>query len=103
MPRGRASSSPPLTQNQIVAALITVPVLLGFWFVGHLQSFQASRVLRGLVGYLSFALHFADFIQGLVRTEARGVLPGRQRDRPDPERQLPPVAALTWTAPSAPV
>jgi ABC-2 type transport system permease protein len=59
-----------LTQNQIVAALITVPVLLGFWFVGHLQSFQSSYVLHGLFGYLSFALHFGDFIRGLVRTEA---------------------------------
>src|SRR5438093_509086 len=59
-----------LTQNQIVAALITAAVLLGFWFVGHLQSFQTSYALRSLCGYLSFALHFADFIQGLVRTEA---------------------------------
>jgi ABC-2 type transport system permease protein len=59
-----------LTQNQIVAALITAAVLLGFWFVGHLQGFQTSAVLRSLFGYLSFALHFSDFIQGLVRTEA---------------------------------
>jgi ABC-2 type transport system permease protein len=59
-----------LTQNQIVAALITVGLLLGFWFVGHLQAFQTSHALRGLVAYLSFALHYADFIQGLVRTEA---------------------------------
>jgi ABC-2 type transport system permease protein len=59
-----------LTHNQIVAALITAAVLLGFWFVGYLQSFQSSSALRGLVGYLSFALHFADFIRGLVRTEA---------------------------------
>jgi len=58
-----------LTQNQIVAALITASVLLGFWFVGHLQSFQTSYALRSLSGYLSFALHFADFIRGLVRTE----------------------------------
>ena len=59
-----------LTHNQIVAALITATVLLAFWFVGHLQSFQTSQAVRGLVGYCSFALHFADFIQGLVRTEA---------------------------------
>jgi gliding motility-associated transport system permease protein len=59
-----------LTQNQIIAALITVPVLLGFWFIGHLQGFQSSSALRGLFGYLSFALHFGDFIRGLVRTEA---------------------------------
>ena len=58
-----------LTHNQIVAALITAAVLLGFWFVGHLQDFQRSDVLRSLVGYLSFARHFTDFIQGLVRTD----------------------------------
>ena len=58
-----------VTHNQIVAALLTAAVLLGFWFVGHLQTFQASPVARGLVGYLSFSLHFTTFIQGLVRTE----------------------------------
>jgi hypothetical protein len=52
-----------------VAALITAAVLLAFWFVGHLQTFQASYALRSLFGYLSFALHFADFIQGLLRTD----------------------------------
>jgi ABC-2 type transport system permease protein len=59
-----------LTENQIVAALCTVSVLLGFWFVGHLQSFQSSHVLRRLFGYLSFSQHFGEFVLGLVRTEA---------------------------------
>jgi ABC-2 type transport system permease protein len=59
-----------LTHNQIVAALITVLVLLSFWLVGYLQSFQSSYALRSLLGYLSFALHFADFVQGLIRSEA---------------------------------
>ena len=59
-----------LTRNQIVAALLTGAVLLAFWFVGHLQTFQTSPALRGLTAYLSFGLHFVDFIQGLVRTEA---------------------------------
>jgi gliding motility-associated transport system permease protein len=58
-----------LTRNQIVAALLTGAVLLAFWFVGHLQGFQTSAGLRELTGYLSFGLHFVDFIQGLVRTE----------------------------------
>ena len=58
-----------LTQNQIVAALITVPVLLAFWFIGHLQGFQGSASMRALVGHLSFALHFGDFIRGLIRSE----------------------------------
>ncbi len=59
-----------LTQNQIVAALITVPVLLGLWFVGHVQSFQNSYALRDFFGYISLSLHFGDFIRGLVRSEA---------------------------------
>lgn len=59
-----------LTQNQIVAALITVPVLLSFWFIGHLQGFQVSQTVRGLFGYLSFALQYATFVQGLIRSEA---------------------------------
>lgn len=58
-----------LTQNQIVAALVTISVLLSFWSVGHLQSFQTSPALRDLAGYLSFALHFGDFVLGLVRSE----------------------------------
>ena len=59
-----------LTHNQVVAALLTGAALLAFWFVGHLQPFQRTGALRDLLGYLSFALHFADFIQGLVRTDA---------------------------------
>jgi len=59
-----------LTHNQIIAALSTVAVLLGFWFIGHLQSFQTSPVLRGLCGYVSFSGHFGAFVQGVVRTEA---------------------------------
>ena len=58
-----------LTHNQIVAVLITIPVLLSFWFVGYLQIFQNSHAVRSLLGYLSFALHFADFVQGLIRSE----------------------------------
>ena len=34
--------------------------------------------------------------------EAVVVLPGRLRDRADPERSVPAVAALTWPVPSAP-
>jgi ABC-2 type transport system permease protein len=59
-----------LTQNQIIAALMTAGALLALWFVGHLQTFQTSPTLRGLSAYVSFAVHFGDFIQGLVRTEA---------------------------------
>ena len=58
------------TENQIVAALLTLAVLLGFWFVGNLERFQSGYALRRLFGYLSFSRHFGDFISGLLRTEA---------------------------------
>jgi len=50
--------------------LITVPVLLAFWFVGHASSFENSYVLKNLLSYISFSLHFGDFIRGLIRSEA---------------------------------
>jgi ABC-2 type transport system permease protein len=59
-----------LTQNQIISALITLPVLLAFWFVGNMQTFQRTNFLRSLSEYLSFSAHYADFINGLVRSEA---------------------------------
>lgn len=59
-----------LTHNQIVAALVTLCALLGFWFVGHLQSFQYSYELRTLFRNLSFSLHYGNFVQGLVRSES---------------------------------
>jgi gliding motility-associated transport system permease protein len=59
-----------LTQNQIVAALLALCALLGFWFVGHLQSLQHSAELRSLFRHLSFSLHYGNFVQGLVRSES---------------------------------
>jgi ABC-2 type transport system permease protein len=59
-----------MTQNQIIAALVTLPALLGFWFIGNLQTFQTSRTLRSLFEYLSFSAHYGDFIRGLARSEA---------------------------------
>jgi len=59
-----------LTQNQIVAALLTVVVVLGLWFVGHAQAFQSTPGMRALLSHLSFAIHYGGFIQGLVRSEA---------------------------------
>ena len=59
-----------LTRNQIVASLVTVSLLLGFWFVGHLQSFQTGAFLREMVLYLSFAWHFGEFVEGLARFES---------------------------------
>ena len=59
-----------LTKNQIIAALLTVSVLLAFWFIGNLQTFQSSYFWLRLFEYLSFANHFSNFIKGLVRSES---------------------------------
>lgn len=59
-----------LTQNQIVAALLTLVLLLSFWLIGHLQPFHLSPTWRGLCAYLSFALQYATFVQGLIRSDA---------------------------------
>lgn len=59
-----------MTQNQIIAALVTLPALLGFWFIGNLKTFQTSTSLRNLFEYLSFSAHYGDFIRGLARSEA---------------------------------
>ena len=65
-----------LTRNQIIAALVTVSVLLAFWFIGNLQSFQTSVGLRILFGYLSFSEHYGEFLRGLIRTESIGYFLG---------------------------
>ncbi len=59
-----------LTENQIVAALITISVLLAFWFIGNLESFQSNTGLRALFLYLSFSEHYGQFVRGLLRSEA---------------------------------
>ncbi len=59
-----------LTKNQIVAALLTLPTLLGFWWVGHLQNMQTNLFFRELLGYLAFSFHYSDLIRGLLRSEA---------------------------------
>ena len=59
-----------MTDNQIVAALVTVSILLALWCVGKLEPFQTSYLLRSIFAYLSFSAHYAQFILGLLRSEA---------------------------------
>ena len=89
-----------LTHNQIVAALLTAAVLLALLVRRPPADVPALAGRCGaLVGYLSFALHFADFIQGLVRTEAVAFFLIVSAVAADAERRLPPVAPLTWSGP----
>ena len=59
-----------MTENQIVAALMTISVLLGFWFIGHLVTFQNSYTMAFLLSHLSFQTHFGEFVRGLLRSES---------------------------------
>ena len=59
-----------LTKNQIIAALLTLPTLLGFWWLGQLQNMQSSAFMQKFVGYLAFSIHYSELIRGLLRSEA---------------------------------
>ncbi len=59
-----------LTKNQIIAALLTLPTLLGFWWLGQLQNMQSSAFMQNFVGYLAFSIHYSELIRGLLRSEA---------------------------------
>jgi len=71
LPGRSASFFSALTQNQIVAALITI---------SRIACLLVCRLCAGLPGFgcaaarcsatWSFSQHFGDFIRGLVRTEA---------------------------------
>jgi len=56
-----------LTENQIVAGLITFAVILVLWLV---DSFSASAqgAMRDVLSYLSVIGHLDDFIKGVIDT-----------------------------------
>ena len=87
-----------LTQNQIVAALITARSCSASGSSGTCRASRPPSPWRSLLlSVVRPALR--RFHPGAGAQRSRGLLPGRLRHRADPERQLPPVAALTWTAP----
>ena len=54
-----------LTENQIIACIVTYAVLLGLWLVGFARSYLPGELLRTLAGYLSAADRFAEFSMGI--------------------------------------
>jgi ABC-2 type transport system permease protein len=56
-----------LTENQIVAVILTFGVALAFWLIPALISSSAG-VSRNVVDYLSIVNHLDDFIKGVVDT-----------------------------------
>jgi gliding motility-associated transport system permease protein len=56
-----------LTQNQVVAAVISIAILLGLWLIGAFSSSAQAPVSTAL-SYLSIITHYNEFSQGVVDT-----------------------------------
>jgi ABC-2 type transport system permease protein len=56
-----------VTENQIVAAVLTFGALLLFWILNW-ASYSTSGMLRDVLNYLSFFQHFDDMTRGILDT-----------------------------------
>lgn len=56
-----------LTENQIVAAILTFGALLLFWVLNW-ASYSAAGIWKEVLNYLSFFQHFDDMTQGILDT-----------------------------------
>jgi ABC-2 type transport system permease protein len=57
-----------LTQNQVVAALVAVAILLGLWLIGVFAS-SARPPVSDFLTYLSVIGHYSEFNSGLIDTK----------------------------------
>ena len=57
-----------LTQNQVVAAMISFGVILALWLVGFLNSIVTGQAAE-IVAYVSIIDHYSVFMRGLVSTK----------------------------------
>jgi len=56
-----------ITENQIVAAVLTFGTLLLFWILNW-AAFSASGLWKDVLNYLSFFQHFSDITRGILDT-----------------------------------
>ncbi len=56
-----------LTENQIVAAILTFGTLLLFWILSW-ASYSAGGIWKSVLNYLSFIQHFDDITRGILDT-----------------------------------
>jgi ABC-2 type transport system permease protein len=56
-----------LTENQIVAAVLTFGTLLLFWILNW-ASYSVGGIWKGVLNYLSFIQHFDDMTRGILDT-----------------------------------
>jgi ABC-2 type transport system permease protein len=57
-----------LTENQIIAAVVSFGLLIGFWLVGATASPDPDSVATEIVHYFSMLSHLENLIKGLVDT-----------------------------------
>jgi len=58
-----------LTENQVIAAVLTFFVMLMLLFMGYLTNFIPIEWLRVTLEYISFEAHISDFFQGVIDTK----------------------------------
>jgi ABC-2 type transport system permease protein len=61
---GLFSSS--LTENQVIAAVVTFGILLLLWIINWAASNLADGSLREIIAYLSITTHLTSFTKGLI-------------------------------------
>lgn len=57
-----------LTENQIIAATVTLIVLLFFWVIGWAATFVDQAMLRQIISQLSLPEHLENFAKGVIDT-----------------------------------
>ena len=57
-----------LTQNQIIAAILGIGIVLLLWLSGALGDI-ASGAFKGIVSYLPIFDHYIDFVRGVIDTK----------------------------------
>ena len=60
-----------LTSNQIVAAVVSIGILLALYFVGYVSTFL-PQAMGQVIGYFSLSHYFPDFMGGIIDT--RGIV-----------------------------
>ncbi len=58
-----------LSENQIVAIIISYGALLGFWFIGWAVDPHSGKQIGKIFGELSIIGHVNDFLKGLIDTK----------------------------------
>ncbi len=58
-----------LTENQIIAVILSFGVLLVFWLFGWLGQLLSEAVIGKVLSYMAPGVHFQNLIKGLVETK----------------------------------